>query len=180
MGRARDIANIINSGTFITPASASATYLPLTGGSLSGNLSVNGTLTNSGRIGFKAYLGSNTSVASDNKVPFNTTYYNYGNYFNTTTSTFSVPITGFYMSNVQIRIEDGTNQFILAALSNQSQVLNQLFALNNGNSNGFSSGAGSTVHYLTQGDVVHMIYSWATGGTKTLISQNQWVLTFLG
>jgi hypothetical protein len=30
MGRARDIANIINSGTFITPANASATYLPQT------------------------------------------------------------------------------------------------------------------------------------------------------
>jgi hypothetical protein len=33
MGRARDIANIINSGTFITPANASATYLSQTSAS---------------------------------------------------------------------------------------------------------------------------------------------------
>jgi hypothetical protein len=34
MARARDIANIINSGTFITPASASATYLSIADQSL--------------------------------------------------------------------------------------------------------------------------------------------------
>jgi len=34
MGRARDIANLINSGTFLTPASASTTYAPIAAGGL--------------------------------------------------------------------------------------------------------------------------------------------------
>jgi hypothetical protein len=180
MARARDIANIINSGTFLTPASASATYLPLTGGSISGDLSIDGSIINPGRVGFRAYLSSNTSVSTSAKVPFNATHYNYGNYFNTSTSTFTAPQTGFYLSMVQIRIEDSTNQYVHAGLFSNNAEINNLFALNNGNSNGFSSGAGSMVHYLTKNQVVDMRFSWGTSGTKTLISQNQWALVFLG
>jgi hypothetical protein len=189
MGRARDIANIINSGTFITPASASAsyltassassTYLPLTGGTLSGSVSLNGFI-NSGRVGFKATLSSQVSLASNSLVPYNQTYYNYGNNFNTSTSKFTVPYTGFYHVDVQARIESSTDQYLHATLNNDTTQIDQLFALEIGSAQGLVTAAGSMPFYLTAGTPIHLKLSWGVGGTMTLIGQNHWAMTYLG
>jgi hypothetical protein len=189
MGRARDIANIINSGTFITPASASAsyltassassTYLPLTGGTLSGSVSLNGFINN-GRIGFKASLNSSITLSNSTLVPYNYTYYNYGNHFNTTTSKFTVPHTGFYQADVQARIESSTDQFLHATLNNDSSQIDQLFALEIGSAQGLVTAAGSMPFYLTAGTPIHLKLAWGVGGTMTLIGQNHWAMTYLG
>jgi hypothetical protein len=113
MGRARDIANIINSGTFITPASASAsyltvssassTYLPLTGGSVSGNLSVSGYLTNSGIPYFLAQATFNdTSYNANQILPYPNVIHNQGNNYNSSTSRFTAPVTGNYFFSYTI------------------------------------------------------------------------------
>jgi hypothetical protein len=189
MGRARDIANIINSGTFITPAavssnylsqsSASSTYLPLTGGTLSGSLSVNG-FSNSGRIGFKASISSNITLTTGVIFPFNYTYYNYGNYFNTSTYKFIVPQTGFYQVDLQLRLESSTDQYLHGMLWNETAQIDQLFALENGSSNGFVAAAGGMPFYLTQGTPVHIRLGWGAAGTMTFIGQNHWGMTYLG
>jgi hypothetical protein len=105
MARARDIANIINSGTFITPASASATYLPLTGGSVSGNLSINGLLTNSAKPMF--YATANTGTSANNIVKFDNAILNVGNYFNTSNYRFVAPVSGVYFFHAQANPSGG-------------------------------------------------------------------------
>jgi hypothetical protein len=78
MGRARDIANIINSGTFITPASASTTYSTLGNeglvkiipGSIS-NTSGTSSVSSSGLVTY-----TNVGTISLNDV-FSSTYDNY-------------------------------------------------------------------------------------------------------
>jgi len=96
MGRARDIANIINSGTFITPASASATYLPLSGGSVSGNLSVNGYLTNPTIPYFLAQASFGDTNYTNQILPYPNIIHNPGNHYNSSTYRFTAPITGKY------------------------------------------------------------------------------------
>jgi hypothetical protein len=71
MGRARDIANIINSGTFITPASASATYLSQTSAS-----TIYAPASSTGLVLINATSFSAQSSANINNV-FSSTYESY-------------------------------------------------------------------------------------------------------
>lgn len=106
MGRARDIANLINSNTFITPASASATYLsqisasstylPLTGGTVSGNLSVGGYLTNPTIPYFLAQAIYSDTNYTNQVLPYPNVIHNPGNHYNSSTYRFTAPITGKY------------------------------------------------------------------------------------
>jgi len=191
MGRARDIANIINSETFITPASASAsyltassassTYLPLTGGSVNGSLSVSGNIINSTRPGFKARISGNPTVAQGTILPFNSTFYNIGNHFNTSTYKFTVPITGFYQVDLQLRIETSTNQYLHAMLYDDSNtMIDELFSLENGNSEAFTAAAGSMMFRLNQGTIVHLRCGYSSAGSRTFIAQNTWAMTYVG
>jgi hypothetical protein len=92
MGRARDIANIINSGTFITPDSASATYLPLSGGSVTGGIFY------ANRPFFNAHRTSNQNIASSaiTNLIWNSVDPHIGGGFNTTTGRYTIPVSGLY------------------------------------------------------------------------------------
>ena len=169
------------SATYLPQTTASATYLPLTGGSVNGSLSVSGNIVNSTRPGFKARIVGSPSVATGIILPFNTVMYNIGNHFNNSTYKFTVPITGFYQVDVQLRIETATNQYLLATLHDDSNnQIDGLFALENGNSSGFTAAASSMMFRLTQGTVVHLRSGFSSAGSRTFIDQNTWAMTYVG
>jgi len=169
------------SSTYLPQTNASATYLPLTGGSVNGSLSVSGNIINSTRPGFKARISGGPTVAQGTILPFNSTFYNIGNHFNTSTYKFTVPITGFYQVDLQLRIETGTNQYLHAMLFDDSNtMIDELFSLENGNSEGFTAAAGSMMFRLNQGTIVHLRCGYSSAGSRTFIAQNTWAMTYVG
>jgi hypothetical protein len=68
--------------------------------SITGNLSVSGLITQSNTTRFKAYYvgvsGVTSTVSSGNTIPYNTTSFDIGNGFNTSTNTYVVPVAGTY------------------------------------------------------------------------------------
>ena len=68
--------------------------------SITGDLSVSGLITQSNTTRFKAYYvgvsGVTSTVSSGNTIPYNTTSFDIGNGFNTSTNTYVVPVAGTY------------------------------------------------------------------------------------
>ena len=61
------------------------------------------------RPAFHAYIGSNQTMTGGNThqiIPFNTTVFNVGNCFSTSTYVFTCPVDGIYSFSLQIRIDN--------------------------------------------------------------------------
>ena len=160
MARARDIANIINSGTFLTPASASATYLPLTGGSVSGNLSVNGYLTNSSIPYFLAQATFiDASYTANQILPYPNIIHNQGNHYNALNSTFTVPISGVYFFSYTVW-HNSANTGRVGIRKNQNYVTSgtqaQPIHARLGSTSFNDSASLSATLSLSQGDVIDL------------------------
>jgi hypothetical protein len=167
MGRARDIANIINSGTFITPTNASATYLsqisasstylPLTGGNISGNV------TTPNRPYFRAW--ANTATNTPNVINYDTAIINIGNHYNTTTKRFTAPINGVYyfeahfLTNRTTTTGDSGFDFRI-----NGGAIKRVYDQKSGGTNNHVEASGTLLVYLTQGQTVDVHSYGAVSG----------------
>jgi hypothetical protein len=162
MGRARDIANIINSGTFITPASASttyltqlsasATYLRLTGGTLTGNpLTPNRPMFDAGGTGTLAWSGT----ATRRIVPLSGTSLNVGSCFNTSTYKFTAPVAGTYFFTGRAATTTNTQTGPALLIDVNDGSFAPEVSINYSNIN-YTSFSGSLVRTLSQGDTVQL------------------------
>jgi hypothetical protein len=110
MGRARDIANIINSGTFITPASASTTFLTQTSASTIYAPASAGGLVKIIPSGAAAGTGS-YSISSTGTVTFsNATVISLNECFNSTYDNYRIQLelTSGNCGGVRMRMRSGT------------------------------------------------------------------------
>jgi len=157
MGRARDIANLINSGTFITPASASATYLSQTSASttylqqntasatylpLSGGM-VTGPIVTPNRPAFSAYLNTG-SYSSGSYIIFDQINYNIGSHYNSSNGIFTAPYAGIYaFGGHVITPRNTTGGDLYWDLYKNSSIVQRFYDA--------AEGGGSSVHLQTFG-----------------------------
>jgi len=110
MGRARDIANLINSGTFITPASASSTYLSQTSASSTYAPIAAGSLVKIIPTGAAAGTGT-YSISSTGTVTFsNATTLSLNECFSSTYDNYRIQLelTSGNCGGVRMRMRSGT------------------------------------------------------------------------
>jgi hypothetical protein len=143
---------------YLPETSASATYLPLRGGSVSGNLSVSGNIINSARPMFDAYgTGGQawSGTATRKIVQLSQTYSNIGSHFNTSTYKFTVPINGTYLFNARAATSTptATGPALLIDIDNGSFAPE--VGINYSNIN-YTTFTGSLITTLTQGQTVQL------------------------
>jgi len=76
---------------------------------LNSNLDVGGTYTNNTQPAFLALnsgTDNNLAIDTDVKIEFNSEAYDQASNFNTTTDTFTAPVTGKYLLTTQLRLDD--------------------------------------------------------------------------
>ena len=82
----------------------------------------NGIVTKPFQPSFRAYMAQNAfTLAADTKFPYNATEHNIGNYFNTSTNTFTAPVAGSYFFHfytiVQAAVTNGHFAFTISGSS---------------------------------------------------------------
>lgn len=123
-----------------------ATKANLSGGNtFSGNQVFNNYVSKPGVPSFHAYCNANNVSYAAGKIPFDATFYNIGNNFNTATNTFTAPIAGRYLFTVGLFMHTS-----YANTTNAYFTFNKNGAGYSGNmSHGVNGSDGSQVHTMT-------------------------------
>jgi hypothetical protein len=162
---------------YLPQTTASATYLPLTGGSVSGNI------RKPNNPSFLAYLSSRQSITAGtwNKVNLNTTRFNVGNHFNTSTSKFIVPITGLYMSSYNVNYDTATTGYIYSSIKINGAFYHYGSGLNIAQwNNDLTLGAGQIVSLNQNDEVEFWAYSGQANGLTSGLERTNLAMYFLG
>jgi len=165
------------SATYLPQTTASATYLPLTGGTVSGNI------RKPNNPSFLAYLSSRQSITAGtwNKVNLNTTRFNVGNHFNTTTSKFIVPITGLYISSYNVNFDTATTGYIYSGLRVNGAEYHFGSGLNIAQWNNDLTLGTAQIMSLNQNDEVEFFaYSGQSNGLSSGLTRTNLAMYFLG
>ena len=165
------------SATYLPQTTASATYLPLTGGSVSGNI------RKPNNPSFLAYLSSQQSITAGtwNKVNLNTTRFNVGNHFNTSTSKFIAPITGLYMSSYNVNYGTATTGYIYSSIKINGAFYHYGSGLNIGQwNNDLTLGAGQIVLLNQNDEVDFWAYSGQANSLTSGLERTNLAMYFLG
>lgn len=123
--------------------------------------------------GFHAYPSSGQSITSggNEKLLFANEEYDDFSAYNTSTSTFTVPVTGTYLLSVGIRTSNGTNNARLEIGVFVGSSMVKTFGINQQNSNDMSM-ASSIAIRLTQNDAVTLKLHQNSGSTITIGTQS--------
>jgi hypothetical protein len=165
------------SATYLPQASASATYLPLTGGSISGNL------LSPNRTSFVAYSSVRQVIPASTwtKVNLNTTRFNNGNNFNTSTSKFIAPVQGIYLSQYTINFDSATSGYLYSGIKVNNVFYHYGDGRNVANWNSDNTLGNSQIVFLNQGDEIELwSYSGVSNGVAAGLERTSLGIYLLG
>jgi hypothetical protein len=156
-----------NTGTVVTTGSSSVVTQTMLGANVAGN-----------GPAFLAYLSADQTVTSSSytKVNLNTTSYNQGSGFNTSTYGFTPPINGYYLISALLNAGNSTGNLT----RNFVNIYNGATQVSRGSDVGNSGGTSvipytsvTTVPlYLTTSDTVYM-YAFITASTSAIATGGQ-------
>lgn len=136
------------------------TKAPTASPTFTGSSTFSGVLTATAQPSFLAYRSSNLSFTGGNVLVFNTTSYNVGSHYNTSTGLFTAPVSGNYIFSASVYQSGGAYQIWFIINGNRERTF------------GFTGSAdnilpGSSVVYLTANSTIG-ITSWSNAEARTL------------
>lgn len=94
----------------------------------------------------------------------NSTFFNRGNHYNTSTSRFTAPVAGVYQFDASIMVSSGTGRFGVGFNTSGGSVFGSFFYVTGGD----TGGSTSALIYMNAGDWVAPQISNLTGGNATV------------
>jgi hypothetical protein len=158
-------------GTVTIPAGASISgYAPTASPTFTGTVALpttvaSGVLTATAQPSFLATRSGNlTGYTGGNTVVFNTTSYNIGSHYNTSTGLFTAPVAGNYVFSASIY----QSAFVSQVWFRYNGARERTFAFDGGNTWNILAGASNI--YLNVGDTLG-VASWSDGQGRTIYQQ---------